>query len=578
MPTDYGILMKNGENYSHDTAESISYDNTNSGLSSTDVQAAIDELNGKKVPSGGTNQTYLKGDGTWGTPINTTYAIMTSSIPGLVAGSHNTGYLQGDMGWYWSDPIDTTYGLVSPNGPGLVPQLTGDTDKYLKADGTWVKPSNTTYAVMTSGTSGLAPQATSNAKYLRGDATWQDPSDTTYAIATTANNGLVRKLTGATTKYFRCDGSWEIPVDHTYGTVTTALNGLVPSGGVSGKYLRADGEWVTPANHTYGIVTENKEGLIPAGGTSAKYLKGASSTNPATWASPPTSPNENVTQTYVTTGNTGLHYVLMAATANDTDQKDTAVKGPIRYSPVDGDLYMINNKVRFRNDQFYVDSGVLVVNNTAAQQLYIAGSNETDYRVFVGVRQNAWTFCPDVSQKLRLGTSSYRWSTVYAIDGTINTSDRNKKKDIVELNDFAKEFIMDLKPVSYKFRNDEPGINHDRTHYGLIAQDVEETMTKFGLTALDFAGFCRDQKMEEYYDETADPIYNPDGTTVNDENGHPVKPKLQRPVEGEYIYGLRYEEFISPMIKTIQLQEEGIATRKAKIAELKSRLDRLENK
>lgn len=44
MADTYGILMKNGVNYSHDKAASITYTNTSSGLSSTDVQAAIDEL------------------------------------------------------------------------------------------------------------------------------------------------------------------------------------------------------------------------------------------------------------------------------------------------------------------------------------------------------------------------------------------------------------------------------------------------------------------------------------------------------------------------------------------------------
>ena len=41
---DYGILVQDGINYSHDTSESISYDNTQTELYSTDVQHALDEL------------------------------------------------------------------------------------------------------------------------------------------------------------------------------------------------------------------------------------------------------------------------------------------------------------------------------------------------------------------------------------------------------------------------------------------------------------------------------------------------------------------------------------------------------
>ena len=49
MPTTYGILIKNGINYSHDTASSVSYSNSTSGISSTNVQDAIDYLVSNKV-------------------------------------------------------------------------------------------------------------------------------------------------------------------------------------------------------------------------------------------------------------------------------------------------------------------------------------------------------------------------------------------------------------------------------------------------------------------------------------------------------------------------------------------------
>ena len=65
-----------------------------------------------------------------------------------------------------------------------------------------------------------------------------------------------------------------------------------------------------------------------------------------------------------------------------------------------------------------------------------------------------------------------------------------------------------------------------RTHYGLIAQDVKIVLDEMGLTTNDFAGYM-----------AADPIENTD-------------------------LGLRYEEFLSPMIKAIQ--------------ELSSKVDRLE--
>lgn len=121
---------------------------------------------------------------------------------------------------------------------------------------------------------------------------------------------------------------------------------------------------------------------------------------------------------------------------------------------------------------------------------------------------------PATDNQLNLGSSTKRWATIYTITGTINTSDRNQKNTIKALDETkAVDFLMALNPVAYKFNIGKSG----RTHYGMIAQDVENEMTALGMTSLDFAGFVK---------------------TPTDEGG--------------YIYGLRYEEFISPLIKAVQ--------------------------
>ena len=137
-----------------------------------------------------------------------------------------------------------------------------------------------------------------------------------------------------------------------------------------------------------------------------------------------------------------------------------------------------------------------------------------------------------------LGTGSHRWAAVYAVTGSINTSDKNEKKDIQELEEqYSKDIIMGLKPVSYKFiKNDS-----NRTHNGFIAQDIEESLTSMGITTQDFAAVCKWQK-----------VYCEDG--VND-----------IPIEGEYSYGLRYEELIAPLVKVVQFQQQEIDTLKTQL-------------
>ena len=171
-----------------------------------------------------------------------------------------------------------------------------------------------------------------------------------------------------------------------------------------------------------------------------------------------------------------------------------------------------------------------------------------------------WTFAPIANQYMRLGSPSYKWNQIYSSSATINTSDRNEKYDIETLNDKnTKDFIMALNPVSFKFKNGESG----RTHHGLIAQDVEDTLYKLNLSSMDFAGFCKDQKMK--------PIKKPEldenGNEIVDNDGNVVMIDSQEPIENEYTYGLRYEEFIPSLIKMVQMLQTEVEELKSKIGE-----------
>ena len=73
---------------------------------------------------------------------------------------------------------------------------------------------------------------------------------------------------------------------------------------------------------------------------------------------------------------------------------------------------------------------------------------------------------------------------------------------------------MLLQPKSYLFKDGESG----RTHVGFISQDVEEAMSICGLTSLEFAGFCKDQKTERIENEEG----NMEEKPVFDDEGNPV--------------------------------------------------------
>ena len=137
---------------------------------------------------------------------------------------------------------------------------------------------------------------------------------------------------------------------------------------------------------------------------------------------------------------------------------------------------------------------------------------------------------PGSDNSCNLGSASKRYAVVYAGTGSINTSDRDAK-EYIEDTDLGLEFIKRLLPRKFKFKDVEektekvtlpdgteedrvvqPAITHSRTHYGLIAQEVKEA-----LGDVDFAGYV--------------------DTSVN--------------AGGEGL-GLRYDQFISILIKAVQ--------------------------
>ena len=82
----------------------------------------------------------------------------------------------------WEEPTDTTYGTFTSAADGLVPKPagSGETDKFLKGDGTWATPQDTTYSAYAGSDAGLVPQrdsgSTTTTKFLREDGTWQVPA------------------------------------------------------------------------------------------------------------------------------------------------------------------------------------------------------------------------------------------------------------------------------------------------------------------------------------------------------------------------------------------------------------------
>ena len=91
-----------------------------------------------------------------------------------------------------------------------------------------------------------------------------------------------------------------------------------------------------------------------------------------------------------------------------------------------------------------------------------------------------------------LGALGARFDDIYATNGTIQTSDRNEKQDIAELSDAEQRVAVAAKGLLRKFRwRDAVEAKGDeaRTHFGIIAQDLQAAFAAEGLDAGDYAMF-----------------------------------------------------------------------------------------
>ena len=193
-------------------------------------------------------------------------------------------------------------------------------------------------------------------------------------------------------------------------------------------------------------------------------------------------------------------------------------------------------------------SGIQIHAQTSTTDIGTAAGNTNWVGLTVNGVVQVWTntgqMIPRASNVISLGGPSNLWSVVYSNTGTINQSDRRRKQNITDTT-MGLRFIRKLRPVSYVFRpetrnvtqkvplNDSLPANHPeqrhkevnttetivskRRHEGLIAQEVFEAMTELNISTNDFAGYI-------------DP-------SATNQTGY---------------LGLRYEEFIGPLIKAVQ--------------------------
>jgi hypothetical protein len=124
-----------------------------------------------------------------------------------------------------------------------------------------------------------------------------------------------------------------------------------------------------------------------------------------------------------------------------------------------GDFLMLSNGVTPDLHTFFGDNLGGIVNPQGVIYFEVFGAESY---IFGG------ELMPDGDAQWELGKSNHRWSTVYAQNGTINTSDARQKKDIQQVS-YGLNEVMKLKPVSFAWKN---GTDNSRK-IGFLAQEVQ---------------------------------------------------------------------------------------------------------
>ena len=138
-----------------------------------------------------------------------------------------------------------------------------------------------------------------------------------------------------------------------------------------------------------------------------------------------------------------------------------------------------------------------------------------------------------------LGSTSFRFDDIYATNGTIQTSDRNEKQDIAELSDAEQRVAVAAKGLMRKFRwRDAVAEKGDeaRTHFGIIAQDLQAAFAAEGLDAGDYAMFISTTWWETQTEVPAVEAVAEVTETTTDEDGNEVVTVVTEAVEAVDAY------------------------------------------
>ncbi|WP_431640964.1 phage tail fiber protein [Enterobacter hormaechei] len=154
-------------------------------------------------------------------------------------------------------------------------------------------------------------------------------------------------------------------------------------------------------------------------------------------------------------------------------------------TPGTGAIISLGSRVVTSNPQLtlraagtqYQDGAISVSNSTTPS----ANFSGSVMQYSAGVHQFTGSVRPAADNTYNLGAGGNRWAAVFAANGTIQTSDKTKKKDIQSIDERVLSAWSKVQFYQYRWKEGD-----SKNHFGVLAQEILSAFASEGLDALDY--------------------------------------------------------------------------------------------